>query len=84
MEGTSLQGWCRCKSERVMEETVRGKGCPDRGRVHDLTIGEVRSCAAFAHFTDRQAQEVIDTLKRFTVIVFESYARGQPIAERCR
>lgn len=66
-----------------MKEEVMGIGCPEYGRLHDLTIGEVKSCAVFAHFTDVQAQEVIDTLKRFTVIVYESYIRRQPAMERC-
>ena len=45
----------------------------DYNRKHDLTIEEVKSCSIFKDLTDEQAQEVIDTIKRFTVIAFEIY-----------
>ncbi|HEY9002726.1 MAG TPA: hypothetical protein VIM89_15325 [Mucilaginibacter sp.] len=43
----------------------------DITREHDITIGEVKSYAMFAHFTDEQAREVIDTLKQLSVIIFK-------------
>lgn len=47
----------------------------DFNRMHDLTAEEVRLCPLFAHFTDEQAKEVIDTIKQFTLIVCDSYRR---------
>jgi hypothetical protein len=46
-------------------------------RIDDITIAEVKSCSAFAHFTDEQAMEVISTFKQFTVIIFEFFQRNQ-------
>jgi len=31
----------------------------------------------FAHFTDEQAMEVINTLKQFTLIVYDAYSKGK-------
>lgn len=42
----------------------------DYTRQHDLTIEELRSFPMFAHFTDKQAHEVIATIKQFTRIVY--------------
>ncbi|MDO3641230.1 hypothetical protein [Mucilaginibacter sp. L3T2-6] len=42
-------------------------------RKHDLTIEEVRSCPWFAHFTDEQAIEVINTLKEISQIAYYIY-----------
>ena len=47
----------------------------DRSRVHDITIEEVKSCSLFAHLTDEEAQEVIETIKRFSLIVYHCYNR---------
>jgi hypothetical protein len=44
-------------------------------RRHDLTIEEVRACPWFANFTDEQAQEVIRTLKEFTLIMYRHYRK---------
>jgi hypothetical protein len=49
----------------------------DPKRKHDITIEEVRSCPMFAHFTDEQAMEVINTLKQFTLIVYDAYQKGK-------
>lgn len=45
------------------------------GRIHDLTIEEVKACAPFSHFTDEQALEVIETLKLFSKISFDCYEK---------
>jgi len=47
----------------------------DYARTHDLTIEEIKACPLFAHFTDNQAQEVIDTLKLFTKITYDIYKK---------
>jgi hypothetical protein len=44
----------------------------DAHREHDLTKSEVLACPLFRHLTDEQAQEVIDTLKLFTKIIYEA------------
>lgn len=48
----------------------------DRTRYDDLTIKEIKSCPSFAHFTDEQANEVIETLKTFTKIVYDCYKKS--------
>jgi len=45
----------------------------DYARDHDLTVEEIKGCPVFAHLTDSEAQEVIDTLKLFTTIVYDCY-----------
>jgi uncharacterized protein YfbU (UPF0304 family) len=45
-------------------------------RQHDLTIDEVKACKIFQNLTDEQALEVIDTLKKFTVIVYNFYVNN--------
>jgi len=50
----------------------------DYGRTHDLSIDEVKACPAFAHFTDAQAQEVIETLKSFTKIMYDLHEKSLP------
>ncbi|RZK39507.1 MAG: hypothetical protein EOO90_18555 [Pedobacter sp.] len=52
-----------------MENTKK----PDLNRSHDLTIEEVKSFPMFAHFSEDQANEVIETVKRFSEIVFYDY-----------
>jgi hypothetical protein len=49
----------------------------DYSRTHDVTIEEVRSCRMFAHLTDEQACEVIETIKKFTHIVYNYYQKGR-------
>lgn len=58
-----------------MREKVKGREYPDYGRVHDLTAEEIRACKVFAKFSDDEVQEVIDTLKRFAILAYESYTR---------
>jgi hypothetical protein len=45
----------------------------DKNREHDLTLDEVRSVPMFAHFTDEQAMEVIESFRQLSVIVFKFY-----------
>jgi len=47
----------------------------DYARTHDLTIEEVKACPSFAHFTDQQAQEIIEALKLFTKITYDAYKK---------
>ena len=47
----------------------------DYGRIHDLTIEEVRACPTFQHFTDSQVQQVIETIKLFTKIAYDFYKK---------
>jgi hypothetical protein len=47
----------------------------DRTRVHDITVDEVKSCALFAHLTDEEAKEVVETIQRFSLIIFHCYSR---------
>ena len=44
-------------------------------RKTDLSIDEIRSEPMFAHFTDAQAKEVIDTIKELTIIIFRASRR---------
>lgn len=45
------------------------------GRIHDLTIEEVKACGTFSNFTDEQALEVVETLKLFCKISFDFYEK---------
>lgn len=49
----------------------------DRNRQHDITIDEVKACSMFAHLSDEEAQEVVDTVKRFVLIVYNFYQKEQ-------
>ena len=55
---------------------MRRKADIDYSRAHDLTIAEVRACPAFAHFTDEEIKEAIETLKAFSKIVFDYYKKS--------
>lgn len=59
----------------VKEEAVLldGKVLEKTGlnRCHDLSIEEVKSCYQFAHFRDKDILEIIKTIKRFSVIVYD-------------
>jgi len=55
----------------------------DYARTHDLTIEEVKACPSFAHFTDSQALEVIETLKKFTKIAYDYYKNPNISLENC-
>lgn len=46
-------------------------------RQKDITIEEVKACGVFAHFSDEEAQQVVDALRRFTEVVFDCYKRRQ-------
>ncbi|QKJ32475.1 hypothetical protein HQ865_22815 [Mucilaginibacter mali] len=43
----------------------------DWQRSNDITAEEVKACPAFAHFTDEEAQQVIETLITFAKIVYD-------------
>jgi hypothetical protein len=45
----------------------------DYTRNHDLTVEEVKACPLFSHLTDQEAEQVIETLKLFTKIVYDFY-----------
>jgi hypothetical protein len=47
----------------------------DRTREHDITIAEVKSCPLFAHLTDEEALEVVNTIKQFSLIIYHYYQR---------
>ena len=47
------------------------KSSIDQFRQHDLTIEEVKACPTFAHFTDSQASEVIETIKLLSKIAYD-------------
>lgn len=49
----------------------------DYNRTHDITIEEVKACPMFAHLTDEEAREVVETLKQFTVIVYNFYQKNK-------
>jgi len=44
-------------------------------RHHDITIEEVKACSIFSHLTDQEAQEVVETIKLFTKIVYDFYKK---------
>jgi hypothetical protein len=48
----------------------------DYARESDLTIEELRASVTFSELTDEQAQEVLNTIKSFTEIVFYFYKKG--------
>lgn len=50
---------------------------PDSNRLHDITINEVKSFPIFAHFSDEQASEVIETIKKLTEIVLCDYYKKE-------
>ena len=49
----------------------------DKNRKHDITLDEVREVPMFAHFTDEQAQEVIDSFKQLSNIIFNFYQKDK-------
>ncbi|VTP91283.1 hypothetical protein [Sphingobacterium daejeonense] len=49
----------------------------DITRKHDLTAEELKSLPMFAHFTDEQAEEAIDTIKTFVDIAFNYYKKDK-------
>lgn len=61
-----------------MKSNVRTKRKKIRNysREDDLTVEELRAYPMFAHFSDEQALEAIDTIRRFTEIAYESYQRN--------
>jgi hypothetical protein len=49
----------------------------DYVRHHDLTIGEVKACPQFAHLSEAEVTEVIETLKLFTKIAFDFHENNR-------
>ncbi|TCD16980.1 hypothetical protein EZ456_23825 [Pedobacter psychrodurus] len=49
----------------------------DPNRLHDLTTDEVKSYPIFAHFSDNQASEVIQTIKKLTEIVLYDHFKKE-------
>jgi hypothetical protein len=43
----------------------------------DLAIEDIKSCDLFQHFTDEQAQQVIDTIRTYTEIIYSCYQEGR-------
>ncbi|MCX6185643.1 MAG: hypothetical protein NTU43_01435 [Bacteroidetes bacterium] len=43
----------------------------DITRTCDLTVEEIKACKLFAHLSNEEAQNVIDTLKTLSLIAFE-------------
>ncbi|WP_156131592.1 hypothetical protein [Pedobacter kyungheensis] len=41
-------------------------------RQHDLTIEEVLSKQMFSHFTEEQAKDVVLTIKKMSIIIFNA------------
>ncbi len=46
-------------------------------RQHDVTIEEVKSYPLFAHFSDEQAGEVVDVLKKLAVIILKYHEKTE-------
>jgi hypothetical protein len=53
----------------------------DYRRTHDLTVEEVKACPAFSDLPDEELQNVISTVKKFTLIVFESFEKSKKSLE---
>lgn len=66
----------------MQQEKAREAKRLDYGRQHDLTIDEIRECEWFGHLSDKEAQEVADTIRRFTEIIYHYYRRKQQEEER--
>lgn len=47
-------------------------------RTADLTVEEVRACAAFRHLSEDEAKQVVEALKTFTKIVYDHYKNQRP------
>lgn len=43
----------------------------------DLTIEDVKSCEKFKDLSDEQAQQVIDTTRTYTEIIYTCYQQGR-------
>jgi hypothetical protein len=49
----------------------------DLDRSHDLTPEEVKACSMFSHLDERQVREMLESLKRFTVIAYLHFQKSQ-------
>jgi hypothetical protein len=43
----------------------------------DLTIEDVRACEKFKDLSDEQAQQVIDTIRTYTEIIYTCHKQGR-------
>ena len=48
----------------------------DYARITDLTVQEVKCCMLFAHLTDEEAIELIETLKALTKTAYEAHKKA--------
>lgn len=55
----------------------KGERSLGANRMDDLSLKEIRSCYLFAHLSDKQISEILDTLKQFTIVVFDYYERKE-------
>lgn len=53
------------------------KARTDYTRIDDITLDEVKAVPIFKDFSDEQALEVIQTIKEFTLIVYEYYQKNR-------
>lgn len=44
-------------------------------REQDLTMEEIRACEEYKHLSDEQTQRLIETLKIFSEIIYESFQK---------
>jgi hypothetical protein len=47
----------------------------DMVRMHDITIEEVKAVPMFSHFSDEEAQEVVDTFKLLANIILKYHEK---------
>lgn len=47
------------------------------GKNPDLTIEDVRACEKFKDLSDEQVQQVIDTIRTYTEIIYACYQQGR-------
>ena len=46
-------------------------------RLNDLSIQEIKAAQMFKHFSDKEAEEVIRTLKRFSEIIVDDHFKKE-------
>lgn len=49
----------------------------DLVRIHDITIQEVKAAPVFSNFSDKEAQEVVDTFKLLANIILKYYEKNE-------
>jgi hypothetical protein len=48
-----------------------------QGKPVDISIRDVKECEVFKDFTDEQAQQVIDTIRTYTEIIYCCFTKGR-------